>query len=221
MINLTLPASWQSHLDISNYVLGKFLETEYAIHTIYPPKHLIFKALELVSYDQVKVVIIGQDPYHQSSQATGLAFAVPDEIYPKPPSLRRILDEVERDCLCKIDRNHSSLIGWANQGVLLLNTILTVRASSPLSHSRKGWEVFTDNILQTLSKHPDPIVFLLWGSRAQSKQHLIIGPNHFILTAPHPSPLARGFIGCSHFSETNRILTSIGKTPIDWSRVQL
>jgi uracil-DNA glycosylase len=199
--------------------LLKFIDLEYNTNIIYPPKEQIFAAFQQTDYDQVKVVILGQDPYHQANQANGLAFAVSDNFFPKPPSLRRILDEVERDCGHTIDRHNSSLRGWTKQGVLLLNTILTVKQGVPLSHSKRGWEQFTDHVIQTLAQRTDPIIFLLWGKHAQNKETLLVHSSHIILKAPHPSPLARGFQGCGHFSRVNQILTSMGKTPIDWEKV--
>lgn len=198
--------------------LRKFLFQEYANHIIYPPKSNTFKALQLVDYDEVKIVIIGQDPYHGPDQANGLAFAVSDQIMPKPPSLKRIFDEVERNTGEKLDRSKSALTGWAKQGVLLLNTSLTVRSGSPASHSNKGWEDFTNAIVCKLNERKDPIIFFLWGRHAQSKKDLISSP-HIILMSPHPSPLARGFEGCEHFKKANELLTSLNKTPIDWCKI--
>lgn len=221
MLKSKLPLHWVPHLrDILEAPhilhLEHFLSTEYNQHQIYPAACDIFRALEFTHFDTIKVVILGQDPYHQPGQANGLAFAVHDNFYPKPPSLRRILDEVEQDCQCHIDRNHSALTGWASQGVLLLNTILTVRESSPLSHKQQGWEYFTDHIIHQLSHRSDPPIFALWGKCAQTKKSLI-NTSCFVLEAPHPSPLARGFKGCSHFTKINALLTSLNQTPINWS----
>lgn len=223
MLKSKLPLHWVPHLlDILETPhilhLEHFLSTEYNQHQIYPAACDIFRALELTHFNTIKVVILGQDPYHQPGQANGLAFAVHDSFYPKPPSLRRILDEVERDCKYRVDRNDSSLTGWAGQGVLLLNTILTVRESSPLSHVQQGWEHLTDHIIYQLSLRPDPVVFALWGRRAQAKKSLIHKSPH-ILEAPHPSPLARDFKGCSHFTKINALLTLLNQTPINWSMI--
>lgn len=220
-----LPLDWQqqlSHILNEDFVhnLSQFLTTENHNYTIYPPQEQLFAALCATNFYDVRVVIIGQDPYHKQGQANGLAFAVHDNYFPKPPSLRRILKEVEADCQCILNKNLSSLLGWAQQGVLLLNTTLTVRSANPLSHQKQGWEQFTDSIILKLTQRSDPIIFLLWGKHAQTKQTLI-HPPHFVLTAPHPSPLAQGFQGCKHFTKVNEILTSVGKNPIDWTRVSL
>lgn len=218
-----LPQDWQRHLHLTdnNFEhLAQFLELEYNSCVVYPPQGEIFKAFAMTSFDNVKVVILGQDPYHKEGQANGLAFAVRDDFFPKPPSLRKIFNEVERDCQCTLNRSNSSLLGWAQQGILLLNTTLTVRSANPLSHTKQGWEEFTDRVIQRLVQRSDPVVFLLWGKHAQTKASLIKTP-HFILSAAHPSPLARGFAGCGHFSKVNQILTSLGKLPIDWIKVSI
>ena len=182
---------------------------------IFPPGPEIFKAFELTPVDQVKVVILGQDPYHGYGQAMGLCFSVPDNI-PAPPSLKNIFREIETDLGVTMS-GRPNLEKWARQGVLLLNAILTVRAGEAASHSGIGWQTFTDAVIRYLSENRSGIVFLLWGSFARSKKELIDTSRHYVLEAPHPSPLARGaFFGCRHFSKTNEILTGEGKTPIDW-----
>jgi uracil-DNA glycosylase len=185
-------------------------------HRVFPPKDNIFRALKLVDYWDVKVVILGQDPYHGQGQANGLAFAVEPGI-PKPPSLVNIFKEIGDD-LGQGEPTCSSLEGWAQQGVLLLNTVLTVRESSPFSHRDKGWETFTDKVISVLNSKQTPVIFLLWGAAAQAKTKLIENPLHKILTAPHPSPLSahRGFLGCKHFSKSNHILKQAHLPPIEW-----
>lgn len=211
---MKLAPEWKSLLEEEfkqSYMrdLDSFLKKEYESHTIYPSKDKIFKALQLVDYDKVRVCILGQDPYHGPNQANGLAFAVNSEVT-NPPSLKNIFKELN------IETESSSLEGWARQGVLLLNTVLTVRASESLSHRKKGWEQFTDKVISELGSRKEPIVFLLWGSFAQSKMKLI-QPHHKILIAPHPSPLSahKGFLGCNHFQKVNEFL----EKPIDWNQV--
>jgi uracil-DNA glycosylase len=192
-------------------------EEKRAGRVIYPPGPLIFNAFNLTPFDKVKVVIIGQDPYHGPGQAEGLSFSVPHGI-PLPPSLVNIYKEIETDLGVQLHKD-GSLRGWAEQGVFLLNAILTVRAGQPTSHSRIGWAEFTDAVIRTLSEQRQGLVFLLWGNFARSKRELIDTRRHTVLEAPHPSPLARGaFFGCKHFSKTNQILISEGLSPIDWTR---
>lgn len=184
-------------------------------YTIYPPGSQIFKAFELTPVDNVKVVILGQDPYHGPGQAMGLSFSVPDGIA-TPPSLRNIFKEVESDLGIEMS-GRPNLENWARQGVLLLNAILTVRAGEPASHSAIGWQQFTDSVIKYLSDNRQGIVFMLWGAFARSKAELIDHTRHLVLEAAHPSPLARGaFFGCRHFSRANEYLLSQGKNPIDW-----
>lgn len=184
-------------------------------YTIYPPGSQIFKAFELTPVDNVKVVILGQDPYHGPGQAMGLSFSVPDGIA-TPPSLRNIFKEVESDLGIEMS-GRPNLENWARQGVLLLNAILTVRAGEPASHSAIGWQQFTDSVIKYLSDNRQGIVFMLWGAFARSKAELIDHDRHLVLEAAHPSPLARGaFFGCRHFSRANEYLLSQGKNPIDW-----
>ena len=184
--------------------------------TIYPPGPLIFNAFALTPFDKVKVVILGQDPYHGPGQAEGLSFSVPHGV-PLPPSLVNIYREIETDLGVQLHKD-GSLRGWAQQGVFLLNAVLTVRAGQPTSHSRIGWTEFTDAVIRTLSERREGLVFLLWGNFARSKKELIDTSRHTVLEAAHPSPLARGaFFGCHHFSQANQILQSEGLTPIDWT----
>ena len=196
--------------------LVRFLHAEKAAgKVIYPPGNLIFRAFELTPVPQVKVVIMGQDPYHGPSQAMGLSFSVPDGVR-TPPSLRNIFQEIESDMGIRMS-GRPNLEPWARQGVLLLNSSLTVEAGVANSHSRIGWQTFTDAVISYLSSHCEGIVFLLWGRFAQEKAALIDTTRHHVLMAAHPSPLAGGaFFGCRHFSKTNQILLSEGKTPIDW-----
>ena len=195
--------------------LQDFLKKEYANYIIYPEEKNIFNALNAVPFDKVKVVIIGQDPYHEPRQAQGMSFSVPEDV-DIPPSLVNIMREIESDLGVKCEKN-GNLTRWAKQGVLLLNTVLTVRKGIANSHKDKGWERLTRKIIEILGQRKEPIVFLLWGSYAQSYQELI-APWHLVLKAPHPSPLSayRGFFGCKHFSKCNQFLIEHGQTPIDW-----
>ena len=182
---------------------------------IFPPGGQIFKAFELCPLDKVKVVILGQDPYHGYGQAMGLSFSVPQGVE-APPSLKNIFKEIESDLGIRMSGS-PDLRPWAEQGVLLLNSVLTVRAGQPASHSRIGWQTFTDAVIKTISDRCEGVVFLLWGNYARSKAVLVDKSRHHVLEAPHPSPLARGaFFGCRHFSATNEILAAEGKSPIDW-----
>ncbi|MBO4634652.1 MAG: uracil-DNA glycosylase [Bacteroidales bacterium] len=196
--------------------LVRFLHQEKAAgKLIYPPGSQIFRAFELTPVPAVKVVILGQDPYHGAGQAMGLSFSVPDGV-PAPPSLRNIFKEIESDLGIRMSGS-PNLESWARQGVLLLNAVLTVQAGAPTSHSRIGWTQFTDAVISYLSAHRQGLVFLLWGRFAQEKAALIDQTRHHVLTAAHPSPLAGGaFFGCRHFSKTNQILVSEGLQPIDW-----
>jgi len=195
-----------------------FLRTEkMAGKTIFPPGSLIFNAFNTTPFDKVKVVLIGQDPYHGAGQAHGLSFSVQNGVVP-PPSLMNIYRELQSDIGCKI-ANHGNLTHWADQGVLLLNASLTVRANEPMSHSRMGWASFTDAVIRKISDEKDHVVFLLWGKFAQEKQILIDETKHLVLKAAHPSPLSahNGFFGCKHFSKANEWLVKQGIDPIDWS----
>lgn len=183
--------------------------------TIFPPGRMIFKAFELTPLDRVKVVILGQDPYHGPGQAMGLSFSVPESV-PAPPSLKNIFKEIETDLGVTMS-GKPDLEKWARQGVMLLNSILTVRSGEPASHSRIGWQQFTDAVIRCISDNCEGVVFLLWGNFARSKRELIDTSRHHVLEAAHPSPLAKGaFFGCRHFSKTNEFLASEGRGPIDW-----
>ena len=194
------------------------LKTEKATGaTIYPPGPLIFNAFDKTPFDNVKVVLLGQDPYHGKGQAMGLSFSVPDGVKP-PPSLENIFKELHSDIGMSIPHT-GNLTKWAEQGVFLLNAILTVRAKEPASHQKIGWQQFTDRVIQILSDEKEGVVFLLWGKFAQEKQVLIDATKHHILKAAHPSPYSadKGFFGCRHFSKANQLLAKEGKDPIDWS----
>ena len=195
--------------------LQAFLDNEYATRTIYPSAENIFNALNFTAYNDVKVVIIGQDPYHEPGQAQGLSFSVPETVE-IPPSLVNIMKEIETDLGFKPIQS-GDLSRWAKQGVLLLNTTLTVRRGQANSHRGHGWEQFTGEIINLLGKREKPLVFMLWGSNAGSFADRI-APHHLVLKAPHPSPLSayRGFFGCKHFSKCNEFLAKNGETPIDW-----
>lgn len=197
--------------------LFSFIKEEYSKVVVYPPSEDIFNAMHLTPLSEVKCVILGQDPYHEPGQAHGLCFSVKPDIK-IPPSLENIYKELHDDIGFSIP-NHGYLEEWAKQGVLLLNTVLTVRAHQAFSHRGKGWEQFTDAIIRTVNEVERPIVFLLWGKPAQEKKALLNNPKHLILEAPHPSPLSayRGFFGCKHFSKANDFLVQNGETPIDWT----
>lgn len=196
--------------------LYEAIKREYHEHVVYPPADDIFNAFDFTPLSQVKVVIIGQDPYHEPGQAHGLCFSVKPGVK-TPPSLVNIYKELQDDLGCEIP-NNGYLEKWAKQGVLMLNNVLTVRAHEANSHKELGWELFTDAAIDVLNKQDRPIVFLLWGSPAAKKCAKLNNPNHLILKAPHPSPLSayRGFFGCKHFSKTNDFLVSKGMEPIDW-----
>lgn len=196
--------------------LRQFLIEEYREHVVYPDMHDIFNALHYTPYSKTKVAILGQDPYHGPGQAHGLSFSVKPGVNP-PPSLKNIFKELSNDLGCTIP-NNGYLIEWAKQGVLLLNTVLTVRQGLPNSHKGKGWEVFTDQVIRTLNVREKPIIFILWGKNAQDKRSLITSPQHFIIESPHPSPFSanRGFFGSKPFSKVNEFLRSIGSEEINW-----
>ena len=200
--------------------LKNFLISERQQYTCYPAGSNIFAAFDRTPFDKVKVVILGQDPYHEPGQAQGLCFSVPNGIQ-VPPSLVNIIKEINSDLGANIPTDKGNLEGWADQGVLLLNATLTVRAHQAGSHQHHGWETFTDAAISALSQQRNGIVFLLWGSFAIAKSQLIDKKKHFVLTAPHPSPLSayRGFFGCKHFSQCNAILQQQGLTPIDWTKI--
>lgn len=219
----TIEASWLEELNDefqSEYFkkLKLFLLTEKQNkEVVYPPGELIFNAFNLCPFDQVRVVILGQDPYHGAGQAHGLCFSVPEGI-PAPPSLKNIVKELESD-LDQTFKNVGNLQKWAEQGVLLLNSSLTVRAHNAGSHFGQGWETFTDAVVKKISDRKESVVFLLWGSPAQKKGRVVDSSKHCILKSPHPSPLSayRGFVGCKHFSKANEYLIKTGQKPIDWS----
>ena len=196
--------------------LRKFLIGEYRTKEIFPDMYDIFNALHFTSYADTKVVILGQDPYHEPGQAHGLSFSVLPNV-PPPPSLQNIFKELRADLNCTIP-NNGCLKYWADQGVLLLNAVLTVRAHAANSHKGKGWEIFTDKIIELLNEHEKPLAFILWGNPARSKKIMITNPRHFIVESAHPSPLSadRGFFGSRPFSKVNNFLTSIGEKPVDW-----
>ena len=198
--------------------LRQFLRQEYSTQIIYPPMNDIFNALRYTTYSAVRCVILGQDPYHGEGQAHGLSFSVRRGVQ-IPPSLRNIYQEIYDDTGIDNRNTCGELIPWTKQGVLLLNTVLTVRANQPQSHKGQGWEMFTDHIIRLLNLREDPIVFLLWGAPAGKKAELITNPCHLVLKTTHPSPLSasRGFLGCRHFSQTNRFLQEHGFAPIDWT----
>jgi uracil-DNA glycosylase len=222
-----LPHGWRQRITGE---LGKayfselklFLKGEIDSKTlVYPQPENILRALQDVDFENVKVVILGQDPYHGSGQALGRSFAVPNGHFPKPPSLKNIFKEIESDLGQKIEPQYSDLSGWAKQGVLLLNSVLTVRADEPFSHREKGWEQFTDHLICELSKREKPIVFILWGAAARNKKDLIDLERHFVVESAHPSPLSasRGFLGSKPFSKTNQILVKkLGLSPIQWEK---
>lgn len=196
--------------------LQQFLEKEYQEKTIYPAKENIFAALKATPYESVKVVILGQDPYHGEGEAHGLSFSVCPGIK-TPPSLKNIYKELQSELGCEIP-NNGYLMKWAKQGVLLLNAVLTVEKDKPASHRGKGWEQFTDRIIQEIDQKEEPVVFMLWGNFAKSKADLLTNPNHLVLTSAHPSPFSarNGFFGNNHFIKANEYLTEHGLEPIDW-----
>ena len=195
--------------------LLNYINEEYNNKTVYPLKENIFKALEYTDYNDIKVVILGQDPYHGEGEAQGLSFSIPNDIR-ITPSLRNIFKELKNDL--NIERTNTDLTDWAKQGILLLNAILTVCKDTPLSHKDKGWEIFTDEIIKKINEREDPVIFILWGNYARSKKKLITNKNHYIIESAHPSPLSasRGFFDSKPFSKTNNILISINKESIRW-----
>ena len=220
-INPEIEESWKRLLSKefqSPYfaALKAFLLTEKEKYSIYPPGNQIFSAFNFTPFENIKVVIIGQDPYHGKGQANGLCFSVADGV-PKPPSLGNIFKELQTDLGLKIPLS-GNLESWAKQGVMLLNATLTVRANQAGSHQNKGWEIFTDAVIRTLSEKREGLVFLLWGAFAQAKEKLIDVSKHYVLKAAHPSPFSayNGFFGCKHFSKTNELLKQMGKEEINW-----
>ena len=222
MVNLgnDLDAILKEEFEKEYYLqLREFLKTEYFTRTVYPPMHDIFNALKYTSYSNTRVVILGQDPYHGKGQAHGLCFSV-KEGTPPPPSLKNIFKELKNE-LDIPEPPTGELTGWAKQGVLLLNTTLTVREATPQSHKGKGWEILTDKIVELINEKSTPVVFMLWGSNARTKKSLITNPKHLVLECAHPSPLSayNGFFGCGHFSKANAFLSSAGEPTIDWSKI--
>lgn len=220
-MDIKIEPSWKERLkdefDQPYFInLTGYVKSEYAIQKIYPPGKLIFNAFEKCPFDKTKVVILGQDPYHEPGQAHGLCFSVPDGVS-SPPSLQNIFKEIQNDLGVAIPRS-GNLERWAEQGVFLLNATLTVRAHQAGSHQKKGWETFTDKVISLLSDSQDHLVFLLWGAYAQRKGELINPDRHLILRSVHPSPLSahRGFFGNHQFSKTNEYLKIHGKTPVNW-----
>ena len=221
---MEIEESWKDRLEKEMTLpyfqdLKCFLKEEEKLgEIIYPPSDKIFQAFLKTPFDQVKVVIVGQDPYHGEGQAHGLSFSIPKEIKKIPPSLKNIFKELREDLQVLVPES-GCLSSWANQGVLLLNATLTVRAGQPKSHFGRGWERFTDAVIQSLEEKEDPIVFILWGKSAQEKgsKILAINKHHLVLTAAHPSPYSVSkFFGCRHFSKTNNFLVDLGKSPISW-----
>ena len=219
MVNLgnTWDTILKDEFDKDYYLkLRSFLKQEYTTKTIYPSMYDIFNALKYTDYNDTKVVILGQDPYHGEGEAHGLAFSVKEDI-PIPPSLKNIYKELNTSLGCYIP-NNGYLKKWADQGVLLLNAALTVQKDMANSHRGKGWEIFTDEVIKKLSQREKPVIFMLWGNNAKEKRQYIDLKRHHVLTSVHPSPLSasRGFFGCNHFKKANEILESMGEKPIDW-----
>ncbi|HTK59985.1 MAG TPA: uracil-DNA glycosylase [Candidatus Baltobacteraceae bacterium] len=220
-MDVKLHSSWKERLGEAFAApafasLAEFVRAEYVAKKVYPPPKCVFAALDAVPFEDVRVVILGQDPYHGPGQAHGLCFSVPDGV-PKPPSLQNIFKEIHQDLGLPIPAS-GNLEHWAKQGVLLLNATLTVEAGQAGSHQGKGWEEFTDAVIRKLSEEREGIVFMLWGAYAQKKGAQIDRAKHLVLTAPHPSPLSahNGFFGCRHFSKTNAYLVARGEAPIAW-----
>lgn len=221
-MGINMEAGWKAVMEPQfsrDYMknLREFLVAEQQNYTIYPPNSAIFRAFDQTPFEQVKVVILGQDPYHDVGQAHGLCFSVPEGIA-TPPSLRNIFKELQSDIPGFTPPAHGNLTKWAKQGVLLLNATLTVRAHQAGSHQNRGWEQFTDEAIRQLSQQRKGLIFLLWGRFAKNKAALIDSTRHHVLTAAHPSPLSayQGFLGCGHFSKTNLLLQNQGLQPIDW-----
>ncbi len=219
-MRVQLPASWKAVLSgelKKPYFqhLKQFVDAERSAHTVYPPQGDVFSAFQLTPFDAVKVLLLGQDPYHDDGQAHGLCFSVKPGVK-RPPSLVNIFKELHNDLGCKVP-NNGYLVPWAEQGVMLLNAVLTVRAHQPTSHKDHGWETFTDAVIRALNDQPKPVVFLLWGAYAQKKIKLIDTDHHRIVIGAHPSPLsAKKFFGSKPFSAVNKALEELGETPIDW-----
>lgn len=224
-----LPRGWRERLRPElekDYFrkLMKFLNEENRSGArIFPEKANILRAIQALDLSDVKVVILGQDPYHGAGQAIGLSFAVPNSFFPKPPSLQNIFKEIRSDLGISLPEGLSDLSGWAAQGVLLLNAVLTVRESQAFSHRDQGWEEFTDEVIRALNEREAPVIFLLWGAAAQKKKEIIKNPQHYFLESPHPSPLSahRGFLGNRHFSKANALLRKLGRPEVKWERISI
>ena len=220
---MSAPKSWESIInderdkEYFQSVLAFVEQQRNSGKTIYPPQEQVFSAFDMTPFESVRVVILGQDPYHGAKQAHGLAFSVLPGVK-IPPSLRNMYKELAQDIEGFEIPSHGYLDTWASQGVLMLNTVLTVEEAKAHSHAKCGWETFTDTIIAELNQRSEPIIFLLWGAHAQKKGQAIDADKHHVLTAPHPSPLSahRGFFGCQHFSTTNKLLSSMDQQPIDW-----
>ncbi len=219
-----LPPGWKEHLAQESskeyfQILTTFLRTEYQGGAeIFPARDHVLRALQSVDLPKVRVVILGQDPYHGEGQAIGWSFAVPNNLKPKPPSLKNIFKEIESDLGKKVNHEKSELSHWVSQGVLLLNTVLTVRKGQANSHKERGWEHFTDRIIALLNSRVEPLIFILWGAPARKKKAMITNPKHHVIESPHPSPLSAyaGFLGSKPFSQANKVLQSWGYPPIEW-----
>ncbi|MBC7387051.1 MAG: uracil-DNA glycosylase [Cryobacterium sp.] len=224
-----LPPAWRARLSgeaKKDYFksLSKFLKAEQSTGAVvFPEKKNILRAVQSVDLPDVRVVILGQDPYHGMDQAIGLSFAVPNNHFPKPPSLQNIFKEIRSDLGVTIPAGVSDLSGWVAQGVLLLNSVLTVREGEAFSHRGKGWEIFTDEVIRSLAERKEPIVFMLWGAAARKKRDFFKGTPHVALESPHPSPLSahRGFLGNKHFSKANELLRKFDQPEIRWERVSI
>lgn len=221
-MKVSLPSSWQAQLAAELEApyfakLGEFVDAERRAHLVYPPEKDVFNALRYTPYEKVKVLLLGQDPYHGPGQAHGLCFSVQPDVKRLPPSLVNIFKELRDDLGCRIP-HHGHLVHWAEQGVLMLNAVLTVRAGQAFSHRGKGWERFTDAIIRKVSEKQDPVVFMLWGGPARKKTTLIDTGRHVIVASAHPSPLSahHGFFGSRPFSKTNAALRAAGAGEIDW-----
>jgi len=222
-----LPDGWRKRIGSEKDApyfksLTKFLVSEYnSKKLVFPPRDKVLRTLQEVDFEDVRVVILGQDPYHGNGQAIGRSFAVPNDLKPKPPSLQNIYKEIQTDLGLEMDFEKSDLSGWTRQGVLLLNTVLTVRAHQAFSHRKMGWENFTDRVIVELNLRQAPVLFILWGAAAQKKKEIITNSHHYFLSSPHPSPLSasRGFFGSKPFSKANEILVKkMGLNPIDWQK---
>ncbi|RAP50682.1 MAG: uracil-DNA glycosylase [Methanosphaera sp. rholeuAM74] len=221
MLYVSVGNQWDNFLEKEHEKLyyqsmNSFIKNEYETKTIYPPAQDIFNAFKLTPLDQIKVVILGQDPYHEENQAHGLAFSTPEQ-NPIPRSLSNIFKEIRDEYGYELP-NNGSLVGWAKQGVFLLNTVLTVEEANANSHSDCGWQTFTDNVIKEINKQDQPIVFMLWGKQAQKKEELLNNDKHLVLTTSHPSPFSarRGFMGCNHFRLANDFLEDNGVSKINW-----